>query len=211
MIKAFPPIETADEDGVLAIGGDLEIPSLLLAYTSGIFPWPQSSRTLLWFAPPQRGILDFNDFHIPSRLKRDLKKCPYTFYVNRNFKGVIEACRAAKNRKGQNGTWITKAMSDAYVALYNAGYAMSFEAYDAHDTLAGGLYGVKIKKYFAGESMFYTKTNASKFALVNAVAHLKNEGLTWIDTQMVTPLVASFGGRLISRGEFMKKLEKIVK
>lgn len=206
MISSFPPAETADASGLLAVGGDLEVSSLLLAYRNGIFPWPHEGYPLLWFAPSRRAILEFDRFHIPQRLKRELKKAPFSFHINRDFSSVIKACSKSANRKGQKGTWINQDMINAYIKLYEATYAQSFEAWKGED-LVGGLYGVRIGKMFAGESMFYTVSGASKFAFVNAVEFLKSEGLTWMDIQMLTPLMKSFGAREISRKHFMAKLE----
>lgn len=206
-ITHFPPVDFADPSGLIAIHGDLEVKTLETAYKSGIFPWPHEGYPLLWFAPPQRAILDFKDFKIPKRLEREFKKTNFVFRINSNFKKVILACAKSKNRKDR-GTWILPHMIDAYVAFHQAGFAHSFETYDAEGNLVGGMYGVKISKMFCGESMFYKTTNASKFALINTVAYLKSQGSTWMDIQMLTPLLQSFGAKEIPRQEFMKKLNR---
>ncbi len=210
VIVEFPSVETADpESGMLAFGGDLEVASLELAYRSGIFPWPSSeNEPILWFAPPRRAILEFDSLHIPKRLVRALKKDLFTFKVNNNFQQVITACANNQNRKNQSGTWITSSMISAYINFHNAGFAHCFETYNAGGKLVGGMYGVLIGKYFAGESMFYLENNASKFTLLNAASHLKNLGLTWMDIQMLTPLLTSFGAVEVPRPIFMKKLHK---
>lgn len=204
MIIKFPPLETADpENGLLAIGGDLEVESLALAYRSGIFPWPHNDRSLLWFAPPMRAVLDFEAFHIPRRLKRHLKKANFSFQINKDFPAVIKACALSKHR---GSTWITPNMIEAYIDFHKAGFAYSFETYDESEALVGGLYGVKIGRFFAGESMFYRASHASKYALIQTVDYLKKGGSTWMDIQMVTPLLESFGGKEIPRTQFMKRL-----
>ena len=195
------------ESGLLAVGGDLEIGSLELAYKSGIFPWPVGrDESVLWFAPARRAILDFPQFKIPKRLQRDFKSCNFFFRVNTNFEAVIKNCAASKTRKKQPGTWITDAMIKAYINFYNAGFVKSFETYNQKNELVGGLYGVHIGNYFAGESMFFKASNASKFALVRAIEYLQQLRLEWIDIQMLTPLLESFGAFEIPRAQFMQKL-----
>lgn len=208
MIVEFPPLASADpESGLLAIGGDLEVGSLLLAYRNGIFPWPMDNGQLLWFAPPMRAILPFDEFHIPRRLQRHLKKANFTFRVNKNFPEVIRACAELRNRK-DDGTWIIPEMIEAYIAFHQAGYAHSFETYNQDGQLVGGLYGVRIGNFFAGESMYYRESHASKFALIKTVNYMRREGLSWIDIQMLTPLLSSFGGREIPRHQFMEMLAR---
>jgi len=207
MITKFPPLELADpETGLLAVGGDLEIDTLELAYRNGIFPWPLIDKQLLWFAPPERTILEFKDFHCPKRLQRSLVSSSFDLKVNTNFLAVIKACATSQNRKSQHGSWITNDMVNAYYNFHEAGFAHSFEAYNTKGELVGGLYGVRINDYFAGESMFYMETNASKFALVHTVAYLEKDGLTWMDVQQHTPLLASFGAKEIPRTQFMNML-----
>lgn len=209
VVPKFPPVESADKSGILAIGGDLELETLLLAYKSGIFPWPDPQEDfLLWFAPLQRAILDFEEFKIPRRLKQDLKKHSFQFTIDHCFKEVILACAKSRNRKGQQGTWIIEEMIFAYLELHKAGYAHSFEVWNAQKELVGGLYGVLINKMFAGESMFYKETNASKFSLIHTVEYLKKKGIRWMDIQMLTPLLKNFGAKEILRSEYMKKLKE---
>lgn len=206
-ITAFPDVDQADEDGLLAIGGDLEIPSLKLAYSNGIFPWPVSHTSpLAWFAPDPRGILEFRDFHIPRRLTRELKKTNYRVSFNEDFGAVILGCANSKTRKGQTDTWITNKIVQSYIDFHHAGNAYSVEVWDK-DELVGGLYGVNIGRMVTGESMFFTKDNASKLALISIVEHLQSKGIEWLDTQMVTPIVESMGGKEISRDKFMGMLK----
>jgi len=209
VIVEFPPVETADsETGLLAFGGDLAVSSLEMAYRSGIFPWPTENQPILWFAPPERAIIEFSEFNIPSRLERSLKKSPFTFRVNSNFAEVIKNCANLTNRKNQQGTWITDEMISAYIEFHKAGFALSFEVSNKNDKLVGGLYGVLINKYFAGESMFYKETNASKFALIQTVQYLKTLEISWIDVQILNPFLATFGANEISRDLFMQKLNQ---
>lgn len=212
MIVKFPPVELADDNsGLLAVGGDLEVRSLELAYRSGIFPWPvKESEPILWFAPTKRAILNFTNFRIPRRLQRELKKANFSFHFNTSFEAVIKACATSKNRPRRQGTWITHEMISAYIEFHKAGFAQSFETFDSENQLVGGLYGVLIGKYFAGESMFYKQTNASKFALIQTVQHLRKLGLTWMDVQMLTPLLASFGATEIPRERFMQMLKEAI-
>lgn len=210
MVVNFPPVEMADEMGLLAVGGDLEVGTLETAYRSGIFPWPVKGMPLLWFAPPKRAILDFSEFKLPKRLKRYLKKADFAFRVDTDFAGVIQACAKSQNRRRQQSTWITDEMIQAYIDFHKCGFAHSFEAINSNNELVGGLYGILIKKYFAGESMFYKKTNASKFVLIETVQYLKSLGISWMDVQVLTPLLKVFGAKEIAREQFMEQLQKAI-
>ncbi len=211
VIQSFPPVETADEIGLVAVGGDLEVESLLLAYRSGIFPWPVSdASTLTWFAPPERAVLLFDQFHVPRRLQRAQRSSAYRFAIDEAFEEVISACALSDNRKGQEGTWITGEMVEAYVRLHKAGYCHSVECYDG-ERLVGGLYGVAIGGMFAGESMFYREPNASKFSFCFLVEHLRAQGVTWLDCQQLTPLLHQFGATTLPRVQFMGLLEEAIK
>ncbi|MCO6429844.1 MAG: leucyl/phenylalanyl-tRNA--protein transferase [Deltaproteobacteria bacterium] len=205
VIKQFPPVEASDEQGLLAIGGDLEIESLLLAYRSGIFPWPLNEKILAWFSPPRRAILRLANFRIPISLKKALKKAGFTNRFDADFPAVINHCAAAKNRKGQRGTWITDELISAYIALNGAGIAHSVETY-LDEQLVGGLYGVSIESFFAGESMFYLESNASKAALVTLMQHLEQHGVEWIDCQVMTPHLKQLGAEEIERDEYLDLL-----
>lgn len=202
----FPDPRTSNEDGLLLIGGDLSCQNLVRAYSIGVFPWPQPDLPLLWFSPLQRGVIDFHEFHIPKRLKAYLKNAPFEITIDQNFRGVMEACSQA-HRKMESGTWILPEMIEAYTRLHESGYAHSFECWQEGD-LVGGLYGVYIHSVFSGESMFFKKSHASKKCLIAAIEHLSRMGLKWMDVQMVTPVVQSFGGKYISRNEFLNRMEE---
>src|SRR5262245_40590308 len=162
-VARFPDPSTADEQGLVAIGGDLHPDTLLLAYRSGIFPWPVADLPMLWFSPPQRAVLEFDALHLSRSLQRVLRSHPFRLTVDRAFAGVIRGCAEAP-RPGQDGTWITPPMTSAYIRLHRLGIAHSAEAW-LGDELAGGLYGVDVDGVFAAESMFYRVANASKLAL----------------------------------------------
>jgi leucyl/phenylalanyl-tRNA---protein transferase len=208
-ISKFPPVEDADENGLLAVGGDLELDSLLLAYRNGIFPWPLSAKLLAWFSPPLRCLLFFDELKIPRSLKKAYIKRGYTHRRDSDFAKVIQHCATSAHRTGQKGSWITPEMTQAYLALHMAGYAHSFESYN-EGKLVGGLYGVKINRFFAGESMFYLSPDASKIALLEAIAFLKAQQVEWIDCQVPTPLLLSFGAREVTRGQFLKLLKEVI-
>lgn len=206
----FPPVESASEDGLVAVGGDLEIDTLLEAYQQGIFPWPVSTYPAnehlphTWFSPDPRGILEFNDLHVSKSFIKFLKKTPYTVTFNKAFSDVIESCAKAK-RKDQPGTWITPSIIDAYNSLFTAGYAYSVEVWKDEELIAG-MYGVVMGKFLSGESMFTHEDNASKQGFYTLIHHLISRDITWLDTQMVTNVVKQFGGKYIAREEFMNKL-----
>lgn len=202
----FPPIENADEHGLLAIGGDLEPESLLLAYSRGIFPWPINEEyPLAWFSPDPRGVLLTEELHIPSSLRKFLKKAPYEVTFNQQFEAVIKNC-ALQKRPGQESTWITDELMEAYIQFHKLGYAYSVEVLNKDKKLVGGLYGVNLNTYFSGESMFHLEDNASKIALVALVTKLRELKIPYLDTQMVTPVVESLGGKNIPRKNFIQYL-----
>ena len=203
----FPPVESADEDGFLCWGGDLEPETLRAAYTGGIFPWPMRGQPLLWFAPPRRALLFFDEFHVSRSLKKLLRQT-WQVRFDTDFRGVMTAC-ARSPRPGQRGTWITRPMIEAYSRLYQLGHAHSVEIY-LDGRLVGGLYGVSFGSFFAGESMFFHESGASKVALFHLVQHLKSQGSTWLDCQMMTPLFESLGAREVPRDEFMALLKDAV-
>jgi len=205
--RYFPPVSAADAFGVLLITEDLNVDMLIDAYARGIFPWPCDEKHILWCTPPARGVLPLDKFHIPRSFESDMKKLPFEFKVNRNFDKVIDAC-AEVPRPGQDGTWITPKLLAAYKYFHRCGYAHSFETYDEHGELAGGMYGVSVNRIFCGESMFFRKSGASKFALVKAVEYLKAREVVLLDTQVVTPTTALFGAREIPRAEYMKLLSE---
>ena len=214
------------------MGGDLSPRTLESAYSQGIFPWPVAQDyelssmdvipvwklfattklcgspelkkfPLLWFCPPQRGVLFFEDFKIPKSTRRIFKKKVFELTLNRDFERVIESC--AEVSRGE-GTWILPDIVEAYKKLHYRQKAVSVEAW-CRGELVGGLYGVLVKGVFSGESMFFKKSEASKLCLVYLVEHLKSLGHRWIDIQMVTPVTEQFGGRLIPRKAFLNLLK----
>lgn len=197
-------METADENGILAFSFDVDTAYLFSAYTNGIFPWPVAEEHILWFAPRERAILEFDDFKMPKRSLRFFRNCDFEFKFNENFGDVIRNC--AMSRRKDEGTWITSKIIEAFLGFNKEGYAVSFETYK-NGKLAGGLYGVLIGKYFAGESMFHIESEASKFALANAIEHLKKNGVTWMDVQVLNPFLERFGCKEIPRKAFMTKLK----
>ena len=204
-LRTFPNPKLALDEGIIDLSDDLRVERLLEAYSFGIFPWPHEDLPTLWYCPEKRGILEFKDFRVPRSLAKDLKKTPFTHTFNRDFNSVLENCAFAP-RPHQRGTWITKKLIRAYQDFHEAGYAHSIEVWDGAE-LVGGLYGVYVGGVFCGESMFFKKTGASKYALVKMVEYLASQGIEWMDIQMVTPLTEQFGGKYISRNEFLRRLE----
>lgn len=200
----FPPAELSGPEGLVAVDDDLSVERLLEAYSFGIFPWPEVGYPVLWFSPESRGVIDFEEFHIPERLAREIKKTKFSFSWDNDFETVMLECRNA-SRPGQSGTWITPVLEKAYLEFHRAGYAHSLEVWLNGD-LVGGLYGVYVGGVFAGESMFFKISPASKAALIQCVSFLKAQGLKWMDIQMVTPLSKSFGAKYISRNSFLDRL-----
>ena len=203
--RIFPDPKLALEEGIVDVREDLSIPVLLEAYSFGIFPWPHEGLPMLWFCPPQRGILAFKDFHLPRSLKKQARRVKWQFTMNQSFDEVIDAC-AVQSRPGQPGTWINPRLARAYKEFHRAGYAHSVECWDG-DKLIGGLYGVYVGGVFSGESMFYHIDGASKLCLLFLIEFLKTQGLSWMDCQMVTPHMEKLGAKYISRIEYLKRLE----
>jgi leucyl/phenylalanyl-tRNA---protein transferase len=201
----FPDPNLAEEDGLLAIGGDLSTARLLEAYKSGIFPWFEDDIPL-WWSPDPRFVLFPDELKISTSMKTLLKRKAFSFTINEAFSEVIRNCKSVR-RDGQAGTWITEEMQNAYIELHNQGYAFSAEAWNGEE-LAGGLYGIKMGKMFFGESMFSHQSNASKYAFIAMVEQLKSEGVALIDCQVYTAHLESFGARMIPRKEFLKLLNK---
>ncbi|MGE3608571.1 MAG: leucyl/phenylalanyl-tRNA--protein transferase [Bacteriovoracaceae bacterium] len=207
-VVIFPDVESATEDGLVAIGGDLEVDTLQAAYHKGIFPWPISVEfPLAWFSPNPRGVIDFQDIHLPRSFSKFLKKANFTVTYNTAFSEVIRNC-ATVHRKNQPTTWITPEIINGYKKLFANNLAYSVEVW-REEKLVGGLYGVIMGDFISGESMFSLETNASKVGLYSLMGHLKGKGILWMDTQMVTSVVEGFGGKYISRPDFTTRLEKI--
>ncbi len=204
----FPPVEFADENGLLALGGNLEPETLLSAYSQGIFPWPIfDAGELAWFSPPERALVYLDQFHISRSLKRNLRSLDFELRVNTAFEEVIVSCASLENRADQRGTWITKELVQAYIRLHHLGHAHSVECWSSGE-LVGGLYGVAIGGMFAGESMFYRSPNASKFCLVELASYLVSKGVPVIDCQQKTAFLSQFGCKEIPREEFLSILQQ---
>lgn len=202
----FPNANGADPEGLLAIGGDMSTERLLLAYRSGIFPWTVSPIT--WWSPEPRAILEPEEMHVPGSLAKLLRKNLFRITVDQAFRAVMEGC--AEPAPGRRDTWITPEFIEAYTRLHQAGHAHSLECWQG-DELAGGIYGVAIGAFFAGESMFHRVPNASKVALYHLARHLQERGFELFDIQMLTPITARLGGIEIPRREYLRRLAKAVR
>lgn len=201
----FPSIEHT-EDGILAIGGDLSIERLLLAYENGIFPWYNEGEPIVWHSPDERFILLLDDLHISKSMRRTLNSNKFNYTINAHFSFVINQCASVK-RNDHDGTWLTQEMIDAYTLLHHKGYAHSIEVWQ-HDKIVGGLYGVSLGKVFFAESMFHTVTNASKFAFIKLVELLKAKDFLFMDAQVYSEHIETLGAKLISKKTFMVLLHK---
>jgi leucyl/phenylalanyl-tRNA--protein transferase len=202
----FPPPELAEEDGLLAVGGDLSEDRLLLAYSMGIFPWFSDDTPILWWSPDPRLVLMPDELKVSRSLRKTLEKNVFRVTFDTAFEEVIRSCSSMPRKEGQ-GTWITDAMIEAYCRLHEAGIAHSVESW-YEDELAGGLYGVALGGIFFGESMFTRKSDASKAAFVTLVRHLRERNFSMIDCQVRTRHLMSLGAREIPRSEFRRILEE---
>jgi len=202
----FPPAHLAEEDGLLAVGGDLSSERLLLAYISGIFPWYSEGDPILWHSPDPRFVLFPKQLIISHSMQKLLKTERYKVTFNTSFDEVIQQCSKVK-RKDQAGTWIVNEMVEAYRALHQKGYAVSVEVWNKEEELVGGLYGVKIGRFFAGESMFSLESNTSKLALIETIRQLD---VAMIDCQVYTAHLESLGAVMISRKQYLGLLENLV-
>ena len=202
----FPSVNQANRDGILAIGGDLSVERLVLAYKSGIFPWFEDGDPIIWWSPNPRMVLFLDELIISKSMRNILNRNIFTVTFNQNFRDVISHCQKVK-RDGQNGTWITNEMIEAYCKLHELGIAKSVEVWQ-NDKLVGGLYGIDLGHVFCGESMFSLVSNASKVAFVALVNKLKIENYKLLDCQVYNPHLESLGCREIKRNEFMRILKK---
>lgn len=203
-IFSDPYAPTAED--IVAVGGKLDADILSYSYAHGIFPWPHEGYPLLWFAPEERGVIDFDRLHIPRSLKKWMRQHEGVYEIKHNtqFQEVVRQCRVQK-RKGQNGTWINDEIEKAYSELFQKDKAFSCEVY-SRGRLVGGIYGVKSENYYSCESMFHLEDNTSKLALIKLVEKLSSEGQAWMDIQMVTSVCESLGGYLISKEEFLNRI-----
>lgn len=198
----FPDPRAADGEGLVAIGGDLSAPRLRLAYRSGIFPWTVNPIT--WWSPDPRGIFELKQFHVPRSLAKFIRQQPFEITRDRAFRQVMQACAAPA--PGRGGIWITPEFIEAYTRLHEQGDAHSVECWRG-DELVGGIYGVSLGGFFAGESMFHRAPNASKVALGHLVEHLQARGFALFDIQMITPVTRQLGAVAIAREEYLNCLK----
>ena len=201
----FPDPALADKEGLVAIGGDLSTKRLLLAYSMGIFPWYSANEPICWWSPDPRFVLLPEELKVSSSMRNVINSGRFKFTVNRAFSQVILNCKN-RLRHGKPGSWINNEIIASYTELHALGYAHSAEAWTA-GKLVGGLYGVRLGKLFFGESMFSNESNASKFAFINYVDLLKQEGVILIDCQMYTAHLESLGAKMIAREEFLQQLK----
>jgi leucyl/phenylalanyl-tRNA--protein transferase len=198
---SFPDHRAANREGLLALGGDLSVPRLLLAYRSGIFPWTDDPLT--WWSPDPRAIFEIGAFHPPRRLETKLHRHPFELTIDRDFRAVIRAC--AEPGPGRESTWISPRFIEAYTELHRQGHAHSVEVWEK-ETLVGGIYGIAIQGFFAGESMFHRVTDASKIALCHLMVHLRARKFELFDTQVLSPLTARLGAIEIRRRDYLQRL-----
>ena len=204
----FPSAELAEPDGLLAIGGDLSPLRLLSAYANGIFPWYNEGEPILWWSPDPRLVIRPGEMRVSKSLRHTLRSGKFEVRINTAFRSVMERC-ASTPREGQDGTWITDDILEAYCRLHELGFAHSFETWQ-DGALVGGLYGIAIGKAFFGESMFHTVSDASKVAFWHLHQFLKAHGFKLIDCQQETPHLKSLGAYAIPRHDFLKELETLV-
>lgn len=202
----FPDPRDATEDGIVAWGGDLSPSRLIRAYQNGIFPWYSKNDPIIWWSTNPRLIMELDDFKLSKSLKKSMKKFTYKF--DTNFKEVMKNCSIVP-REGQDGTWISDDIIEAYSVLHDMGFAHSVESYFEGE-LVGGLYGVVVGGVFCGESMFAKKSDASKAAYAVLVEHLKKWGYDFIDCQVPTPHLKSLGAKEVHREYFLMRLQKVV-
>lgn len=200
----FPPVHLANEDGLLAIGGDLSSERLILAYKSGIFPWFNQGEPIIWYSPNPRMVLFPHKLKISKSMRQIIRKNDFEVTFNKNFEEVISNCKNI-NRKKQKGTWITNEMQQAYINLHKQGVAKSVEVW-LDNELVGGLYGIDLGNVFCGESMFSKISNASKIAFIYLVQKLEKEKYQLIDCQVYNSHLESLGAEEIQREEFLKYL-----
>lgn len=201
----FPPVEEASHEGILAVGGDLSSERLLLAYNNGIFPWFEEDEPILWWSPADRMVVDPANYKASKSMRNIINRNLFHVTFNTNFEEVILNCQNSK-RNGQQGTWITNEMLDAYVNLHHLGYAKSVEVWQ-NNTLVGGLYGVDLGHVFCGESMFSKVSNASKVGFIKLVEYLKENKYRLLDCQVHNEHLEKLGAFEISRESFMRILK----
>jgi leucyl/phenylalanyl-tRNA--protein transferase len=202
----FPDPNSATNEGLVALGGDLSVEWLLAAYRRGIFPW--TVRPISWWSPDPRGIFELEQFHVSKSLAKILRRSVFSVTLDRAFREVMAACAAPG--PGRRSTWITPEFIEAYVRLHQAAHAHSVECWREGE-LVGGIYGVALGGLFAGESMFHRADNASKVALCHLVRHLRERRFALFDIQMVTPITRQLGAAAIPRADYLRRLAAAVK
>lgn len=200
----FPDPSFALDQGIVAVGGELDTELLFEAYSFGIFPWPHDDHPLLWFSPDRRGVITRQSYKVPKSFKKFLRKTNFELRIDTEFEEVIDACSKAKRKEGP-GTWITDEMRAAYIQFFKDGYAHSIECW-SENQLVGGMYGVYLGGVFSGESMFFLKDNASKFCLYHLLEKMWETGHDFVDIQMVTPATEAFGGTFFPRSEYINRI-----
>ncbi len=205
----FPPVDNAEPDGLLGVGGDLAPERLELAYRSGIFPWYSEGQPILWFSPDPRFVLYTAELEVPRSLKKIVRRGDFRISMDTAFAEVIGQCRQ-RSRPGQRGTWITGAMERSYNELHARGQAHSVEAWSG-ERLVGGLYGVAFGHFFAGESMFALEPDASKVGFVHLVLQLRAWGFPLIDSQVHTAHLERFGGKHIPRRRYLAEIDRLIR
>jgi leucyl/phenylalanyl-tRNA--protein transferase len=205
----FPPVHLAEPDGLLAVGGDLSVERLLLAYRAGIFPWYEDGQPILWWSPDPRFVLFPERLKVSQSMRQVINSGRFRVTYDQAFPSVIRKCATMK-RKGERGTWITPAMADAYGRLHEVGYAHSVEVWSG-STLAGGLYGVSLGSCFFGESMFAEVSNASKFGMIALVRQLQAQGFSLVDCQVHSEHLRSLGADDVPRARFVRLLAQAMK
>ena len=205
----FPPAYLADESGILAIGGDLSPKRLILAYEMGIFPWFNPSEPILWWSPDPRCVIYPNRIKVAKSMRQVLRKANFKVTFDQAFLEVIYACKTI-DRPGQQGTWITDDMIEAYLELHKSGFVHSVEVWQ-DNKIVGGLYGGNLGKCFFGESMFSRVSNASKIAMIMLAKNLQEQGYHFIDCQIHTDHLQSLGAEMIPRLNFLDALKKHAK
>ncbi|MDR3109413.1 MAG: leucyl/phenylalanyl-tRNA--protein transferase [Planctomycetaceae bacterium] len=208
--KFFPDARFAETDGFgfLGAGLELRVDVLVDAYSHGIFPWPSNEGLIPWCSPEPRAIIPLDAVHISKRLRRTIRSERFAVTIDNDFDGVINGCANVPQRRDE--CWIIPAMVRAYKQLHQSGYAHSVEVWYGNK-LVGGVYGVSVGRFFAGESMFHTVTDASKVALAKLIEHLQTQGCLLFDVQMVTSITSTFGAIEIPREEYLKRLENVIK
>jgi leucyl/phenylalanyl-tRNA--protein transferase len=197
---------TSNSYGLVGVGGELSTENLLNAYRSGVFPWYSEGFPICWWSPDPRAIFRLESFESPRRLLRTLKKGLFQCTIDRAFAAVINGCATTR----VEGTWITPQMQEAYIRLHMQGHAHSVETWHDGD-LVGGIYGVSVGGFFAGESMFHQKTDASKAALVFCIDHLRSRGFSLFDIQIINDCTQRLGAVEISRAEYLLRLAKALR